>query len=108
MVIQRHPFQVLHHDERPPFILRDFVDSADVGMVKGGSSTRLSAKAFQSLRVLCHVLRQELQSDITTEFGVLGLVDNAHPAAAQLLDDAVVRNGLTDQKEGRLNSRWQS
>jgi hypothetical protein len=28
---------------------------------------------------------------------VLSLVDNTHPAAAQLLDDAVVRDGLVDQ-----------
>ncbi|MGA8622830.1 MAG: hypothetical protein WB660_30440 [Candidatus Sulfotelmatobacter sp.] len=27
---------------------------------------------------------------------VLSLVDNTHPAAAQLLDDAVVRDGLPD------------
>ena len=27
---------------------------------------------------------------------VLGFVDHTHPAAAQLLDDAVVRDGLTD------------
>jgi hypothetical protein len=32
-MIQRHAFQELHHDERLAFILRDFVDSADVGMV---------------------------------------------------------------------------
>jgi len=27
---------------------------------------------------------------------VLGLVDHTHPAAAELLDDPVVRNGLAD------------
>ena len=29
--------------------------------------------------------------------GVFGLVNNTHPAAAQLLNDAVVRDGLADQ-----------
>ena len=31
---------------------------------------------------------------------VLSLVDDTHPAAAQLLDDAVVRDGLADHMEG--------
>lgn len=34
--------------------------------------------------------------DETAEVGVLSLVHNAHAAAAQLLNDAVVRNGLAD------------
>ena len=31
-----------------------------------------------------------------TQFEVLGLVNHTHPAAAELLDDAVMRDGLTD------------
>ncbi len=65
-------------------------------MVQGRRGARLSAKTFQRLRVFCNILRQELQSDKATEFDVLGLVDHTHPATAQLLDDAVVRDGLTD------------
>jgi hypothetical protein len=34
----------------------------------------------------------------------LYLVDAAHAHAAQLLDDAVVRNGLADQEEGSVHS----
>jgi hypothetical protein len=45
---------------------------------------------------LRHIVRQELERDEASEIGVLGFVDNAHPAAAQLLDEAVVRDGLTD------------
>jgi hypothetical protein len=30
---------------------------------------------------------------------ILGIVDHTHPAAAQLLDDAVVRNGLADLEQ---------
>ena len=93
---QRHPVQKLHHNERLVLVFRDFVYGANVGMVQGRRGARFSAKAFQGLRVFCNILRQELQSDKATEFDVLGLVDHTHPATAQLLDDAVVRDGLAD------------
>lgn len=32
----------------------------------------------------------------TAEFGVLRFVDHTHPATAELLDDAIVRNGLAN------------
>ena|SRR6266568_5021181 len=67
---------------------------------------KLSAKALAAIRaaqakrwakwVSGHVFRQKLQSDKAAEFSVLGLVDNPHPAAAKLLDDAVMRNRLAD------------
>jgi hypothetical protein len=39
------------------------------------------------LRVPGNIFRQELHGDEATEFRVLGLVDNTHPAAAKSLDD---------------------
>jgi hypothetical protein len=42
------------------------------------------------------IVRQEFQGYKSAELGVLGLVHNAHAAATQLLDDAVVRDGLAD------------
>src|SRR6516162_8158705 len=36
---------------------------------------------------------QELQGDEAAELGILGLINHTHPAAAQLLEDAVMRNG---------------
>src|SRR5215469_8091352 len=40
--------------------------------------------------------RRNFKATKATEFDVLGLVDHTHPATAQLLDDAVVRDGLTN------------
>src|SRR5690348_2946705 len=37
--------------------------------------------------------------------GVFGLIDNTHAAAAQLLDNAVVGDGLTEQKGEALRPR---
>ena len=51
------------------------------------------------LWVFGDILRQELESDKSAEFGILGLVDNAHAATAKLLDDAVVRDGLADHAQ---------
>ena len=54
------------------------------------------SKAAECLRVFGYIVRQELESDKAAELHVLGLVDHTHPAAAELLDDAVVRDGLAD------------
>jgi hypothetical protein len=48
------------------------------------------------LRVLSNLVRQELQGDKAAQLYVLSLIDNTHAATAQLLDNAVVRNGLAD------------
>jgi hypothetical protein len=37
--------------------------------------------------------------DKSAKLGVLGLIDHTHPTAAQFLDDAVVRDGLSHKLE---------
>jgi hypothetical protein len=51
----------------------------------------------ERLRVWGYVFGQKLQSNKAPEFRILSFADDTHTAAAQLLDNAVVRNGLTDQ-----------
>ena len=65
-------------------------------MIQRRRGARLAPKAFERLRIAGHVVGQELQSHEAAKLGVLGLVDDAHTAAAELLDDAVVGNGLAD------------
>ena len=77
-------------------MLPDFVDGADIGMVQSGSSTSLAAESFQRLRILRDILGEELERHKSTKLRVLGLVDDTHTPAAQLLDDAVSGNGLAD------------
>ena len=74
----------------------NFVDRADVRMIQRGGGLGFALKAAESLRVFGYVVGQELESDKATEFDVLSLVDHTHAAAAELLDDAVVRDGLAD------------
>jgi len=74
----------------------DLVDGADIWVVERRSRPGLSAKTFECLGVLGKIIGQKLQGDESPKPGVLGLVDDTHPAAAQLLDDVVVRDDLAD------------
>ena len=43
---------------------------------------------------------KKLQGNESSKLGVLSFVDDTHPATAQLLDDAVVGEGLADKRVG--------
>jgi len=68
-------------------------------MIERGGSVSLALEALQSLVVLGEMLGQELQGNKARELGVLGLVNHAHPTAAQPLQDEVVRDGVAHQGE---------
>ena len=72
------------------------MDRADVGMIESGSGLRLTLKRFEGLMVLSEVFRQKLQRDKAVELDVFGFVNDAHPAATELLDDPVVRDVAAD------------
>jgi hypothetical protein len=95
-MLQRDPFQKLHHDEGPAILLADFMNRADVGMIEGGSGLRLALKTGQRLRVFGNFVGQKLQGDEAMQAEVLGLVNNAHPATTEFVDNAVVRDRLAD------------
>ena len=65
-------------------------------VIERRSSTRFVAEALERLRVSRQFIGKEFQSEEAAKLGVLGLVDDAHAPATQLLDDAVVRDGLAD------------
>ena len=52
------------------------------------------SKSLQRELVLCQIFRKEFQRHKTPQLDIFGLIDNTHPAAAQLFHDAVMRNGL--------------
>jgi hypothetical protein len=87
---------------KAPFVLTDVVDRADVGVVQGRSSPRLALEAGQSLGISGDFIRKELESHETVESGILGLIDNTHAASAQLLNDAVMRDGVADEGPGAV------
>jgi hypothetical protein len=95
-MLQCRTVQKLHGDEWLAVFLADFIDGADVGMVQGGGCLSFALEAGQGQRIFDYVIRQKLQGDKSVKTDVLGLVDNAHATAAQLLDDAVVRDDAVD------------
>ena len=95
-VAQRPSLDEFHGDERRPVDLVDLVDGGDVGMVDGGRGLSLADEALDPLVVGRDVLRQDLERDLPAELRVLGGVDDAHAAAAELVDDPVVRDSLVD------------
>ena len=95
-MLQRHALQKLHGDERLAVLLADVVDGADVGMIQRGSRLRFALEAAERLGIAGDFVGQELEGDETAQPRVFGLVDHTHPAAAELPDNAVVRDGLAD------------
>ena len=57
------------------------------------------AETFQRLRVLGDFVGEEFEGNEAAEHGVLRLVDDAHAPTAQLLDHAIVRDGLADHNK---------
>ena len=95
-VLQGRAIEKLHHDERIPILLTDIVNHADVGMIERGSSLGFPLETRECLRVFRYVIRQKFERYETVKPGVLGFVDHAHTAAAEFLDDAVVRDRLAN------------
>jgi len=86
--------QKLHYDERLAFVLADFVDCTNVGMIQSGSGPRLAVKPLQGRSIGGESIGQELQGNVPPQSQVLSPVDDAHAAATQPFQDPVVRNRL--------------
>src|SRR5208337_1105977 len=95
-MLQGLSLQIFHVNEGLALVLLNSVDSADVGMVERRGGAGLPLKTLQRLTIPGKFFRQEFERYEAAELGVLGLIDHTHPSAAQLLNDAVVGNGLTN------------
>ena len=104
-MFQRHAVQKLHGDESVTVRLADVVNRADIWVIKCGCGLGFALKAGECLWVTGNFLGQELKGDEAMQPSVLSFVDNTHAAAAQLLDDAVVRDGLAHKLGRRSHGR---
>ena len=96
-VLQRQPIQKLHGDEGSPVAARRFRRWCrcwdDSGRTRPGLRAESGPRACGSLATSSG---RNFRATKRPSFSVLGFVDHAHAAAAELLDDAVVRDGLAD------------
>jgi hypothetical protein len=89
-VPQRLPLHELHGDVGPVFAFPDLVDDADIRVGERRGRLGLDEEALLELRRVHEMGRQELEGDTALELEVLGLVDDAHPAGPDLIDDLVL------------------
>jgi hypothetical protein len=95
-VLQRDAIEKLHCDKGFAVLIVDVVDGADVGMIEGGRGLGLTLKAGKGLGIAGDFFGKEFERDEAVETRVFGLINDFHAATAELFNDAVVRNGLTD------------
>ena len=74
-------------------------------MIQGRGCLGFALEAGERLRVFGYIVGEKLESDKAAEFYVLSLVDDAHPATTEPLNDAVVRDGLVDHRKRRLREQ---
>ena len=90
----------LHGDEVAASNLVDLVDRDDVAVVEARRCLRFLGEALARRVVGQGPLVQQLQRHRAPQLGVEGAVDDAHAAAADLLEDLEVEESLADHGEG--------
>jgi hypothetical protein len=75
-------------------------------MVQGRRGLCLPLKAGERLRVAGDFFGQELESHKAVEPRVFSLVDHTHATAAELVNNAVVRDSLADHGIGDHESEY--
>jgi len=95
-MLQGHAIKELHGDKGAALVLADVVDGADVGMIQCRGGLRFALKAGKRLRIAGNLFGQEFQGHESVQAGIFGLINDAHAAATELLDDAVMGDGLTN------------
>jgi hypothetical protein len=76
-----------------------------LGVIQCGRRLGFALKAGERLRVTGNIFWQELEGDEAMEPCVLSLTNYSHPTAAQLFDNAVVRDRLADHWAEMLGLR---
>ena len=78
------------------FLALEFVEGDSLEKKIEGGGFRFPLEALAALLIGEQVRRQKLQRHGSPELGVLSLVNNSHPPFAELADDPVMRDGLSD------------
>ena len=82
------PVDAGHGDVEQAVLVPGVVDGNDAGVVERRGQPRLAEEALAEVR-FAECRREQLQGGLASEPDVLGAVDDARRAAAELLDDPV-------------------
>ena len=74
-----------------PVGFADLVDDGDIGMLEGGRGARLLQQPRAAVGVVQQILGQDLERHFACQIDVEGAIDDAHAAAADFVEDLVVR-----------------
>ena len=99
-MLERGALQKFHSDEGLAVLFADIVDGADVGVIERRGGLSFPFKTGEGLGIFGDVVGEEFQSDKATKACVFGFVDNAHASAAEFFQNAVMREGLADERRG--------
>jgi len=66
------------------------------GVIQRGQQLRLAFKARQPFRVAAEYIGEDFNGDLPVQVRVLGAIDFAHAATAELVHDLEMRNSLAD------------
>ena len=95
-LVQGPAFDVLHHHEVDAVFASDVMDDDNVGVIEGGGSLGFLHEAALALRIGRPLAQQDFHRHESIQMKVAGLVDDAHPAFAQLGFDSIVAKNLVD------------
>jgi hypothetical protein len=91
------PGHVVHREERQAFVVTDFVDGHDVGMLETGRRLGLGAEALNRRRRGHREGHNHLERDDPVQAPLPGLIHDIHTAAAHLLEQFVIAESWTPQ-----------
>ena len=95
-LMKRRALQPFHRHKMAAGVLSDIVNRADVRMIEGRGGAGLALEPFDSCGFLDSSSERNFNATVTPQPRVFGQVDNAHATLAQLIQDAIVRDGLAD------------
>ena len=79
-------------------MLANIVNGANIRMIQRGSGLRLALEAIEGGGIFGNSGREETSRDEAVQACVFRFVHDSHTAAADFLDDAIVRDGLADER----------
>ena len=97
-MLQRLSFQQFHGDEVLAVRFVDLVNGADVRVIERGGGKGFPLESFSGRGIILHFRGQKFQRDMAAQLEVFGFVDHTHPAAAELRQNAVMRDGFPDHR----------